>query len=382
MGMTQPKIVIPIVNRTNFSKLKPIIMAIKNSLDVVPILSSGIAVPKLGSAKDDVASLINNFIVVDCLMMNDSLESMAKTIGNSIYEHAGILSRENPFAVLAVGDRFDMIAPVLAARILNIPVFHIQGGEKSGSIDDVVRDLITRCSNRHYVSTENAKKRVEKITGSSDNIFNFGCPSVEYISSLPVGDYLDIKTLHKRFKHGLTIQSKEDFLLVVMHPNTSKNDNIEMRTIIDAVLSFNMKTVIVYPNVDAFNSNIVDSIVSVKADPRIFCIKHMPVEDFVKFMAHTKCLVGNSSSGIREAASFGTPVVNIGKRQTRRDCNANIIHCECSYDTIRQSIEQSITIGKYIKNNIYFKPNCAKNIAKDIIEQSNMPSQLAATGSY
>jgi len=214
-------------------------------------------------------------------------------------------------------------------------------------VDDLVRDLISLCADRHYVCTEISKTNVVSLTGSN-SVFNFGCPSVEYLSSFDVGPCLDVSNMKHHFKDGLFVNPNEDFLLVCVHPNTTKPDDVDMDVILSACVSLGLKCIVIYPNVDAFNSSILDAIRRHKDN--LFRIKHIEIEYFVHLMAHAKCMIGNSSAGIREAASFNIPVVNIGDRQNDRERNANILDCSCDYDAIVNAIKMAISTEVFHPN--------------------------------
>lgn len=358
-------IIVPVCNRTNYSKLKPVLEQLpKDSFQLV--LSSSILLEQYGYAYKDIEldgyKVLNK---IDCLLSNDSLEAMIKTMAISLIEHSNVFKHSSPKGLLVVGDRFDMLPSVLSARVMNIPIFHIQGGEKTGSIDDYIRDMITICADRHYVATDNAKKRVEEITGSK-NVFNFGCPAVEKVASTAIDTVFDISHLHKKFKHKIPINPYDKFLLICVHPNTTDSD-IDMEVILQSVFRFNMKSILLYPNADAFHGDITLAIRK-HANDKISLIKHAPLEDFIQMMAHTSCMIGNSSAGIREAALFGTPVVNIGNRQKNRERNINTIDVTCDSIQITDAVRKSLEIQKYKNKNIYYKQNSAQNIAKDIIK--------------
>lgn len=358
------KIVVPIVNRTNYSKLQPVLEVLKDRLEIAVVLSSGIVVRELGDSADriydDGLSVVAE---VDCLMMKDSLEGMSKSLGLSLIEHSSILEKENPDALLVVGDRYDMLGPVLSAKMMNIPILHLQGGEKSGSIDDTVRDVITLCSERHYVSTDVSYRRVSALLGKEDGVKNTGCPAVERVSSLPRTEYLEVGRFRKHFKDGIHLKRGEPYFMVIVHPDTTNPNDVEMEVVLKAVLSFGKKCIVIYPNIDAFNSHILHGIRHYKND--VICIKHAPLEDFVQLMSHATCMIGNSSAGIREAASFGTPVVNVGNRQDGRERNSNTIDVACDYHEIVAALEQSI--GKsFSGENVYFKEGCVEHICEDI----------------
>ena len=360
------RIIVPICNRTNYSKLKPVLLGLKNKIDISIVTSSDMAISHLANAIPDI--LYDGFKIdksIDCLLMNDTLESMVKTVGISLIEHASFFANKNFDAMLLVGDRFDILPSVLSARMMNMPILHIQGGERSGSIDDTIRDIISICAERHYVATERSKENVLKIA-KNKNVFCFGCPSVEIINSFPVGDFLDVSNFKKSYKHSFGIAPNENYMLVAVHPNTEDQNDIDMDVLLSAVVSFGMKIVVIWPNIDAFNFKIMEGVRDY--EDRIIRVRHMPLEDFVKLIAHTSCMVGNSSAGIREAASFGVPVVNIGNRQAYRERNSNTIDCSNSFSDIKNAISQSLKIGSYPKENIYYKESCVKNICNDILE--------------
>lgn len=358
-------IIVPIVNRTNYSKLKLLLQYIKKDFNVKVVLSSSILLRRYGDPCLDVTNDGHTILdSIDCLFMNDSLESMVKTCAMSMYEHSHTYKQNKCDAVLAVGDRYDMLSPVLAARMMNIPVLHIQGGEKSSSVDETVRNIITICSSQHFVSTQNSVERVKSLGIPEKDIFNFGCPALEYISKINVGNKLDVTTFKKKYKHDIPISQDDPYLLILVHPVTTNKDDVNMKVIIDASMTFKMKTIILYPNSDAYNNTIVSAISSFSGN--IIPIKHCPLEDFIKLMAHCKCFIGNSSSGIREAALFGTPVVNIGERQSGRERNSNTVDVQCDYEQIIEAIQASIVISKYPCGSVYFKENCCTNISYTI----------------
>ncbi len=371
--MNKKIICIALTNRTNYSKLKTILYAIRNdkNLDFHIVLSSSILLERYGSSYNDIIS--DGFKIdkkIDCVLMNDSHEAMAKTIGLSVVEHATYFSWRNPDMLLIVGDRYDMLAPVIAAATMNIPIAHIQGGETSGTIDDVIRHVLTKFSKLHFVSTNKSAENLLGYGVDSKFVYNYGCPAVEYISQRPVGKYFDPKKLTKKFKQPIIIDRGEKYFLLMVHPDTTNKSDVNMDKVLEVISAFNMKTFIFYPNVDANNTEIVSSIAKYGNNNNFFRIRHMPLEDFIYTLAHCVCMIGNSSSGIREAASFGVPVVNIGFRQKGRERNKSTIDIGSDYELLEPSIKQCID-KTFSKENIYFKPDCSKKITEEIISYIN-----------
>jgi UDP-hydrolysing UDP-N-acetyl-D-glucosamine 2-epimerase len=327
------------------------------------IASSSSLLDKYGTSYKDVEA--DGFSVdhkIDCLLMNDSHEAMAKTAGFSMMLHADYLGNNKPDMLLVVGDRFDALPAALCASMMNIPIAHIQGGETSGTIDNKVRDLISKISTLHFVSTDISKNRLIRYGLNKNKIFSYGCPAVEYISKLDNGDKFDSRKIKKKFKRKIEIKPDEPYFLIIAHPDTTNEKDLNMDIVLNAVELFNQKAFVFYPNVDPNNSLIVSSIARHNKNDNFYMIRHMPLEGFVHTMAHCSCMIGNSSAGIREAASFGVPVINIGKRQNGREHNLNTIDISCEYDTIVKTI-QSVNGKRLEKNNLYYHDQCSAHIA-------------------
>lgn len=358
--MKKPILLVPMSNRTNYSKIRPILLELKkeNLIDIHLVLSSSILLDQYGYASKDIQN--DGFTIqykIDCLLNNDTLESMSKTVGLSLIEHSTVNSFAQPNAVLATGDRFDMLGSVLSASVMNIPIFHIQGGEITGSVDDLIRNIISICSSKHYVSTEKSKERVAQLVGQNKEIYNFGCPAVEMVSSIPLRSREESEYIFNKI--NLSVSDK--FFLIALHPNTTQKD-LNMKCFMDALHYFDYKLVFFHPNPDAFNKEILNSF------NKHNIITHLPIEDFVQLMNLCSCMIGNSSAGIREAASFGTPVINVGLRQQNRERNKNTLDTVCETKSIIDCVAKSLDIGKYSIDNIYYKKDSAKNIAKNIME--------------
>ncbi|MBL11177.1 MAG: UDP-N-acetylglucosamine 2-epimerase (hydrolyzing) [Acidiferrobacteraceae bacterium] len=363
-------ICVALTNRTNYSKLKTVLFELSKyqTIDCHIVLSSSILLERYGSSYKDLEQ--DGFKIdkkIDCALMNDSHEAMAKTIGLSVVEHATYFARRKPDLLLIVGDRFDMLAPVVAAGTMNIPIAHIQGGELSGTIDDVIRDVLTKFSSLHFVATEGSAKNLIDFGIKKESVYNYGCPAVEYISKLDVGDSFDPAHITKKFKNPIHVAKDEKYFLVMVHPDTTNERDVDMKKVLDVISGFGLKTFIFYPNIDAHNAEIVSSIAKYNNNNNFFMIRHMPLEDFVYVMAHCVCMIGNSSSGIRESASFAIPFINIGERQIGRERNENTIDIGADYNSLEATIQKSMN-QKVGNSNIYYQEGCSNLIANAIAE--------------
>jgi len=361
---------VALTNRTNYSKLKTILLEIRKQQNIYPriVLSSTILLDRYGNSYQDLIQ--DGFEIdkkIDCVLMNDSHESMAKTVGLSVIEHATYFKWRKPDLLLIVGDRFDMLAPAVAASMMNIPIAHIQGGELSGTIDNVIRDVITRFASMHFVATNQSATNLSSYGVPKNAIYDYGCPAVEYISQIDVGEFFDKKRLNKKFKREIDIAPGEKYFVVMMHPDTTNKHDVDMDAVMSAVAKFGIKAFVFYPNVDAHNSEIVSSIAKYNNHDEFYLIRHMPLEGFIHTMAHSCCMISNSSSGIREASSFGTPVINVGHRQVDRERNQNVIDIGDNYNLLEEVIEKYMN-HRFKKQNIYFKTGCANMIAAELMQ--------------
>jgi UDP-hydrolysing UDP-N-acetyl-D-glucosamine 2-epimerase len=366
-------ICILITNRTNYSKLKPIILKLKESDLVLTkiVLSSSSIIAKYGNLVD----LIRNdgFEIdstLDSLLLNDTHSSMAISAGISMIQHATYYQNNKIDLVLTVGDRFDMLTPVLAAKYMNIPIFHLQGGEKSGSIDDTIRNLISLCSDIHFVATDNSKRNLINLGINENKIYNFGCTAVEYLIQ-KVNIFNEKNTIQLSSGKIINLDNLNDFFVILLHPNTTKDD-IDIETVFEAVDKFNKQVFLFYPNVDASNSTILSSIQKKINDKNYHIIKNLSVEDFGTLLGKSICFIGNSSSGIRESASFKIPFINIGDRQQFREQNNNTINCKSDINEICEAISKAISIKETLTGeNIYYKVDSSELISKKILHLLN-----------
>ncbi len=364
------EICVSLTNRTNYSKLKKILFSLNTheNINLKIVLSSTILLDKYGSSFKDIIK--DGFSVdkkIDCVLLNDSHEAMAKTIALSLIEHSSYFSTINPDLLLLVGDRFDMVGPALSASMMNIPIAHIQGGETSGTIDNIIRDLLTRMSCLHFVATKKSALNLEKYGIESNRIFNFGCPAVEYISELEVGDHFDSNLLKKKFKNEIIFEKNEKYIIVMIHPDTKNKLDVDMNKVLKIIEALDVKTCIFYPNVDANNNFLISSLNNFRSNNNFIFIKHIPLDGYIHLLAHCSSMITNSSSGIREAGSFGIPVFNLGFRQKDRERNENVIDFGADYSNLKEKINLYLD-KKFPKSNIYYKKNCSKLITDKILD--------------
>jgi UDP-hydrolysing UDP-N-acetyl-D-glucosamine 2-epimerase len=296
---------------------------------------------------------------------------MSKSVGLSIIDLSSAYSHLQPDVVILVGDRYEILAAAVAASIGNIPVAHIQGGEISGTIDETIRHAITKFSHIHFPSTDLSKKIIQNMGEKSEHIFNVGCPAIDYIKDtkyVKIDKIKDIKKLDGA--SDLNIDFKQPYFILIQHPVTTEYDQAEkqMNITLNAIQRCGVQTILIYPNPDAGSVGMIRAIRKhsrVYGKKSVICnmYKNIPFLTYLNILKYTSCLIGNSSSGIREAHIFGVPVVNIGNRQSGRERTGNIIDTIHNEEKIISEIKNNY--GNKFKDiaNLYGEGNAGVKIA-------------------
>jgi UDP-hydrolysing UDP-N-acetyl-D-glucosamine 2-epimerase len=365
------KICAVITARPSYSRVKTLLQAIKEhpNLELQLVVAGSALLDRYGNAV--------NFIEKDGFTINDKVfmvlegenkTAMAKTTGLGVMELANVFYNLKPDAVLTIADRFETIATSIAAAYQNIPLIHLQGGEVTGNIDEKVRHANTKLADIHFVTSQDAKERVLKMGEDDKYVFNTGCPSIDLASEVLKNPRLDFDPFEKYGGVGGTFSINEDYLVVMQHPVTTeydaaKNDVLKTLRMIDEL---EIPTFWFWPNVDAGADGTSNGIRSYreKNNPKhIRFFKNMEPFDFLKLLVNSKCLIGNSSVGIRECSYLGFPVVNIGTRQNRRLRGENVIDVTYNEADIKNAIQSQISMPKNKKSTVYGNGDSGKKIA-------------------
>jgi UDP-hydrolysing UDP-N-acetyl-D-glucosamine 2-epimerase len=281
---------------------------------------------------------------------------MAKTTGLAIIELSTIFAKINPDFVVSVADRFETLGTVIAASYMNIPVIHTQGGEISGSIDESVRHACTKLSHVHFPATFSAGKVIEQLGENPENIYVTGCPSIDIAKStseIPVAEVLE------KYKGvGIGIDPSKPYLLISQHPVTTDYKNSRSHAIetLDAIIKLGVQAIWLWPNIDSGS----DSISKVLREHReneqkhkITFYRNFSAEDYIRVLRSTACILGNSSSGIRESAYLGVPSVVIGDRQLGREHAGNVKLTGYDSEQIIEATRTQISHGKYVSSDLF-----------------------------
>ena len=263
------------------------------------------------------------------------------------------------------------MSTTIAAAYMNILVAHSMGGEVTGTIDESIRHAVTKFAHIHFPANEDAKERIKKMGENEKFIFNVGCPRIDLVKDeIEKNDsYEVLRTLFKDFKFvGDEIKIQDKFLLVSQHPVTTEfgTNREHINQTLKALDELKMPTILLWPNSDADGDAISKAIRTFREKNRpewLVVFKNLPVKTYIHLMNTTACLIGNSSSGIREGTFIGTPVVNIGTRQHSRMKGLNCIDVDNKVSEIKSAIEYQIKNGKYKPQDLYGSGDSGKKIA-------------------
>jgi UDP-N-acetylglucosamine 2-epimerase (non-hydrolysing)/GDP/UDP-N,N'-diacetylbacillosamine 2-epimerase (hydrolysing) len=276
---------------------------------------------------------------IECLLSSDTDTGMAKTIGVAILGLADALTAWRPDLLLLIADRYEMLAPAAVAVALRIPIAHIEGGEVSqGAIDDQVRNALTKLAHIHFTSTPAARRRVIAMGEEPSRVHHAGAPSLDHMSR----SVLLARTALES-KLGLSFASPS--ILAVWHPVTILHDtNAEADAFFAALTEAPGQLIFVYPNADAGSYALIErtrALAAARADTHIFV--NLDAVTYWSLLGHVDAMIGNSSSGIMEAASFALPVVNVGMRQQGRERARNTLDAPAETPAILGALNQALS---------------------------------------
>ena len=387
MSSATRKICAVITARPSYSRVKTVLQAVKAHPDFT------LQLVVAGSALLDRYGNAVNFIEKDGFSIDEKVfmvlegenkTAMAKTTGLGVMELANVFYNLQPDAVLTIADRFETIATSIAAAYQNIPLIHLQGGEVTGNIDEKVRHANTKLADIHFVTSEDARNRVIKMGEDPDYVFNTGCPSIDIAKNVLETPALDFNPIERYGGVGGQIDHNSDYIVVMQHPVTTEylQAKQDITTTLEVIDQLKVPTFWFWPNVDSGADGTSKGIRSYreKHNPdHIRFFKNMEPNDFLKLLVNSKCLIGNSSVGIRECAFLGVPVVNIGTRQNRRLRGENVIDVSYKAAEIQKAISDQLENPKNSQSKVYGDGQSGQRIAEIL---ATLPLRFHKTITY
>lgn len=367
------KICVPIVNRANYSSIRSALKAIKENptLELQLIVCASALLPRFGKMYN---YIINDGFKVDKKIFmsveGENPITMAKTTGLGIIELATAFQNLNPDIVLTVGDRFETMSTAIAASYMNITLAQTMGGEVSGTLDESIRHAITKLSHIHFPANELAKERIIKMGENPKMVFNVGCPRVDMVLEIMKNPRIDFDIFERYKGVGDPLDISSGFLLVSQHPITTEygQGRNQIRQTLEAIKELEMPTIMLWPNIDAGSEDISKEIRTFRENNDVNHFLHLfvnlPPEIYTKLMINCSCIIGNSSSAIREGAVIGAPTVNIGTRQSGRQRGKNVIDVDYKSEEILKAINTHLNNGYYEPEYIYGDGRAGERIVK------------------
>ncbi len=384
--MEKRKIAVVIGSRANYASIKSVMKELqkKENIELQIFVGASAILDKYGNVaklvEEDGFDITEKFYM---LVEGENPETMAISTGLGIVKLSGIFMNHKPDIVITVGDRFETMATTLASAYLNIRLAHTMGGEVSGTIDESIRHAVTKFAHLHFPANKSAAERIIKMGENSKHVFVTGCPRIDavkkFIEDNRNGNGIDEEFFWRKYKGvgGNFSIHKDKFLLVLQHPVTTEfeQSRTQVRETLMALNDLKMPTIMLWPNADAGSDEISKEIRTFREkyrpDEWLHLFKNLPMEIFIKLMDQCACMIGNSSSAIREGAIIGVPAIDIGTRQQGRDKGKNIIEVDYDKETILETIKKQLKHEKYEADYIYGNGSAGKEIA-NILSEINL----------
>ncbi len=380
MANTKRKICVVVTARPSYSRVKTALRAIADhpQLELQLVVAASALLDRYGSVVNQIHS--DGFEINEKVFMvleGENPTSMAKTTGMGLMELSTAFLNLQPDIVITIADRYETIATTIAGAYMNIPVAHIQGGEVTGSIDEKVRHANTKLADIHLVASAQAKERVIKLGEQPDMVFNTGCPSIDLAAEIAAAPEFDYDPMEKYTGVGAKQDLSNGYVVVMQHPVTTeyKESRQHVDQTLAAVQKLGVPVLWFWPNVDAGADGTSSGIRHFREqnDTSLFHFyKNMAPHDFLRLLVNSRCLIGNSSVGIRECAFLGVPVVNIGSRQSGRQRGRNVMDVAYDQNQILEAVQKQLErTQRYDSDPIYGDGHAGQKIA-DVLSHCDL----------
>ncbi len=365
------KVCVVVGSRANYSSIKSAMGAIERhpGLELQLVIAASALLDRYGSLvevveKDGFTPAAKVYMLIE----GETPTTMAKSTGLGLLELPTIFEQLRPDIVLTVGDRFETMATTLAAAYMNIPLAHTMGGEVSGTIDESIRHAVTKFAHVHFPACAEARDRIIRMGERPEDVYLVGCPRMDLVREVMEQgrNALDPDLFAEGV--GGKFDLNQPFVMISQHPVTTEYGEGE-RQITETLLAvqdIGLLAIVFWPNADAGSDDVARGIRKFREhhdDSRMHFFKNLPAEIYIRLMMWTACLVGNSSSGIREGAFMGTRAVNVGSRQDMRQRGKNVVDVGYDRKTIADAIERQVRHGPYAPDRVYGDGQAGERIA-------------------
>lgn len=346
LGEGVRKICVLTGSRADYGILRPVLQRIKESkklklslivagMHLDPVF--GLTVREIEKAGYGIDAKVN------MKTTRDTPSAMAQSIGRGIIGISRALEHIRPDIFLIPVDRVECLAGAIAAAHMNTHIAHMHGGEVSGSIDESIRHAITKFAHIHFASTEKSRQRIIKLGEVPKNVFNVGAAGLDSILHEPLLNRIQLSK-----KLGFKLE--DEFFLLVFHPVTTEvlNTQRQAETLLAVIKDLKKQTIALFPNADVGGKKIIKVLNKNRNFEFLKIYKSLPHIIYLSLMRYARVMIGNSSSGILEAPSFGLPVVNVGTRQQNRERANNVVDVSFSKNEIKKAIRKALNNNKFL----------------------------------
>jgi len=330
------KIVFLTGTRADFGKLRPLIEKIEKSksFECYVFVTGMHTLSKYGSTFTEVEKQGYEHVFV---FMNQTHTTDAEIIlSNTITGFSNFVKEIKPNMIVIHGDRIEALAGATVGTFNDILVAHVEGGELSGTIDEIIRHTVTKLSHIHFVANNQAKKRLIQMGESKNSIFVIGSPDIDVMNSKSLPSINEVKKRYEiKFKN---------YAILLFHPVTTELNSLkdQISQLVSGVIQSNRNYIVIYPNNDNGSQLILNEYERLRNKKNFKIFPSIRFEYFLTLLQNVDFVIGNSSAGIREAGVYGRPVINIGTRQKNRTRNKNIINLsKCSVKSILKAIDEA-----------------------------------------
>ena len=339
------KIVFLTGTRADFGKIKSLITICKNNFEFDSyIFATGMHVhEKYGlTVKEIEKSGFDNIITYQNF---EGEEGMDEILANTIHGLSSFVKESKPDLIVIHGDRVEALAGAIVGALNNIYVAHVEGGEVSGTIDELIRHSVSKLSHFHLVANKEAERRLLQMGEREESVFVIGSPDVDIMFSEQLASLEFVKEYYEI--------SYEKYGILMFHPVTTEVEQMEehANNIVAAAIKSNLQYIVIAPNNDLGSERIFNAYKQFENNSNFKIFPSLRFEYFLVLLRHASFILGNSSTGVREAPYYGVPCVNVGTRQQNRSLHTQIVNCENNVKSISEAINKANEMDRYTAAN-------------------------------
>ena len=321
--------------RADFGKIKSLLRILEEDPDFEPhIFATGMHLQqKYGFTVMEIEK--SGFQHIYTFDNQTSQGTMDLSLARTIEGFSAYINKLKPHMIVVHGDRVETLAGAIVGALNNVLVTHIEGGEISGTVDELIRHSVSKLSHIHFVSNASAAKRLEQMGELTESIYEIGSPDVDIMFSGKLPNLAEVQRYYEI--------PFDDYAVAMFHPVTTEFEHMQENAahFVDALLNDDANYVVIYPNNDLGSDTIFEAYKRLRGNSRFRIFPSIRFEYFLTLLKKSQFMIGNSSAGIREAPYYHIPTVNIGSRQQNRSVHDDIIHCSYATDSITTAINEA-----------------------------------------